>query len=206
MQIPGGILLAPVLFLPMPALAQAEPSVQTAGQGPIIVYIHNGDVPSPINGLAQLVADRIFRKIGVWIDWRYGRVPATLRERPIVIDLGNASRKEDRNPIAYALPYEGVHIRVFYDRIEREQNRAAILAHVFAHEITHILQGVVRHSDTGIMKARWTLSDMDQMHYRDLSFTPLDVRLIQNGMAARAEARSKPVADDSAEDAVDSHD
>lgn len=201
----GGFGLALVSFLLGPAAAQAGLGQQADQPGRVIVYIHNGDVPSPVQGLAQLVADRIFSRIGVHIDWRTGKLPASLRERPILIELMAPSQQRDSHAVAYALPYEGVHIRVFYDRIEREQNRAIVLAHVFAHEITHILQGVVRHSDTGIMKARWTLADIDRMSIEDLPFTPLDVMLIQSGMVARAEAKTKPEGDDLADDAVDSH-
>ncbi len=202
----GGIYLALVSFLLGPVVAQAGQGEQADEIGRVVVFVHNGDVPSQINGLAQLLADRIFKRIGVSVDWRYGQVPTSLQERPIVIDLRNAPREESaQHAVAYALPYEGVHIRVFYNRIEREQNRAAVLAHVFAHEIAHILQGVVRHSDTGIMKARWTLDDIDEMSYKDLPFTPLDVILIQNGMAARAESKNKPVTEESVEDAADSH-
>lgn len=38
--------------------------------------------------------------------------------------------------------------------------RSGLLAHVMVHEIAYILKGIVRHSDTGIMKgqvAHWTL-------------------------------------------------
>ena len=34
-----------------------------------------------------------------------------------------------------------------------------VLANVLVHEITHILQGPCWHSDTGVMKARWTHTD-----------------------------------------------
>jgi hypothetical protein len=50
---------------------------------------------------------------------------------------------------------------------------------VLVHEITHILQGVDRHSESGIMKAQWTIDDYRAMASKPLSFTPLDVKLIQ---------------------------
>jgi hypothetical protein len=34
-----------------------------------------------------------------------------------------------------------------------------ILGHVLVHEITYILQGICRHSESRIMKARWELRD-----------------------------------------------
>ena len=96
--------------------------------------------------------------------------------------------------LAYALPFEGAHIRVFYDRVLRaveprlQQN---LLAHVLAHEVAHVLQGVSRHSEEGIMKARWGVSDYLQMNWRPMQFTPLDVELIHRGMDVWASRMAK---------------
>jgi hypothetical protein len=58
------------------------------------------------------------------------------------------------------------------------------LAHVLAHEITHMLQGTDRHSDSGIMKARWNSEDYFEMLRTPLSFTEADVQLIRRGLEA----------------------
>ena len=91
-----------------------------------------------------------------------------------------------------ALP-RGFHIRVFYDRIEIKGERLAprLLAHVLTHEITHVLQGLHRHSREGIMKARWTYSDYVAMQKRQLVLTSLDIELLHTGIAVRTK-----VADD----------
>jgi len=61
----------------------------------------------------------------------------------------------------------------------------ALLAHVLVHEITHILEGVARHSETGIMKANWTLRDYYDMQTKTLQFASEDVELIHRGLAQR---------------------
>ena len=38
-----------------------------------------------------------------------------------------------------------------------------LLAHVLVHEITHVLEGVDRHTGQGVMKARWTEDDLALM-------------------------------------------
>jgi hypothetical protein len=63
-----------------------------------------------------------------------------------------------------------------------------LLAHVLVHEITHILQGVTRHSAEGVMKAQWTQEDLSSMLRKSLEFTSLDVDLIHDGMAVRDKA------------------
>ena len=88
--------------------------------------------------------------------------------------------------------YEGVHITVFWDRVERLSRFAPptfVLTHVLVHEITHILQGIDRHSESGVMKARWTPEDYYAMAIKPLPFTPEDVQLIQLGLA-RIDVRS----------------
>jgi hypothetical protein len=61
--------------------------------------------------------------------------------------------------LACARPLNGVHVRIFYDRVAKMgEVRLAprILAHILVHEITHILHGIDRHSVEGVMKSHWT--------------------------------------------------
>ena len=97
------------------------------------------------------------------------------------------------NALALAKVYEGVHITVFWDRVERLSRFAPptfVLAHVLVHEITHILQGIDRHSESGVMKSRWTPEDYRAMASKPLPFTPLDVKLIHLGLAPPTDMRT----------------
>jgi len=88
--------------------------------------------------------------------------------------------------LAFAQPYEG-RIVVFLDRVaELNRNKGlSVLASVLVHEITHVLEGVSRHSSTGIRKARWDYRDYFEMSRRPLPFAQEDVNLIYNGLKAR---------------------
>src|SRR5262245_18388007 len=91
--------------------------------------------------------------------------------------------------LAYARPYEGTHIVVFYDRVKNRPGSVSnVLGHVIAHEVAHILQGLMRHSESGVMKAQWTGADYQRMTSRPLQFTDEDVKLIHHGLDVR-EAR-----------------
>jgi hypothetical protein len=57
-----------------------------------------------------------------------------------------------------------------------------LLAHVLVHEITHVLQGVVRHSGTGVMRAHWDAREYLDMAFSPLEFTGADAELIQSGL------------------------
>jgi hypothetical protein len=140
----------------------------------IDIYL-SGDsvVPPPVSIAAKAEAVRIFARIDVGLKWRRGAVPAGRPSGPIAIEVRFTTRvpgRERPGALAYALPFNSqAVIVVMYDRIG---NRAALLAHVLAHEIGHILRQTNVHDDTGIMKAHWTKADLQQMERQPLSFAP----------------------------------
>jgi hypothetical protein len=140
---------------------------------------------------AQERAAKMFAEAGVRLQWRTGHPSGAQpeREQAIVVSLAeNTPASYQPRALAFAQVYEGVHITVFWDRVERMSRFAPptfVLAHVLVHEITHILQGFYRHSESGIMKAQWTVEDYHAMAEKPLPFTPEDVQLIQLGLARR---------------------
>ena len=151
-------------------------------------------VPAPMLNRARSLANQMFASVDVKIDWRIGQqhLSETRRERAIMVEIVTDTPRELKSgALAFALPYEGVHIKIFYDRVQAATDPELtpnVLAHVMVHEITHILQGTCRHSDTGVMKARWAHADYMEMGQKPLSFTDEDVQLIKAGLAARASA------------------
>ena len=161
----------------------------------VTVYVQGFSVvPAPVLNRAQVLANEIFAGVGVKIDWRRGQPSRSQSrtEKPIVVEMITDTPRELKpGALAFARPYEGVHITLFYDRVRaatEPELTPNLLAHVLVHEITHILQGTCRHSDTGIMKARWAHADYMEMGQKPLSFTEEDVQLIRAGLAARANA------------------
>jgi len=133
---------------------------------------------------AKIVSSAIFAGIGVKILW-HG--PSNCPTEAIFITFSHdAPASLLPGALAYAMPYEGTHIVVFYDRVKnRPGSVSCLLGHVIAHEVAHILQGLVRHSESGIMKAQWTGPDYQQMNGKPLRFTDEDVTLIHRGLKAR---------------------
>jgi hypothetical protein len=148
---------------------------------------------------AEAIASRMFATAGVVIEWHTVE-PAACRNpgetRTVILDFDTGATP-DVHPgaLAYARPYEAIHIVVLYDRIathsEGPGQVSALLAHVMTHEITHLLEGFARHSQTGVMKANWDRHDMRQMAFKSLPFDPEDIDLIQRGLSQRA-ARVTP--------------
>jgi hypothetical protein len=181
-------------------------SVQAAQPGPadskITVYVENdANVPSPVVSSARTIAGDMFASIGVQINWRAGtRSDFELRhEKAIAIRLTlETPGGFGVTTGAFTVPTEGVHITVLYNRLAWSRAKpgltAPLLAHVFVHEITHILEGVARHSETGVMKANWSSSDYYKMQTKTLAFAPEDVELIHRGLANRNAQEAAPLA------------
>jgi hypothetical protein len=158
------------------------------------VYIEDDSVvPYLVMNRARLIAAKMFAGAGVRIEW-HGHTPNSGQLPAGAVVIGLASHTPESllpSAFALALPYEGVHITVFWDRVERKTCRATahlVLAHVLVHEITHLLQRMERHSESGVMKACWTGEDYSEMTLKGLPFTPEDIDLIHRGLASRAGA------------------
>jgi hypothetical protein len=151
-----------------------------------IIYVNNEATPSPVLLLAEARAAGMFSSSGIRIEW-HGQTPdgGQVPEGAIAIRIAPQTPAGFLpRALAFTRPFEGVHITVFWDRIEqatRSASPAVVLAHVLVHEITHILQGVDRHSDSGVMKARWTDQDYAAMAWKPLPFTPEDILLVHLG-------------------------
>jgi hypothetical protein len=175
------------------AVPAAEPQV-------VVCMTHTDDMG--LQSQAKSVASAILASSDVKIQWHE---PSKCPAEAIFITLSNNEPASLRpGALAYALPFEGAHVVVFYDRVknDRVKNRpgftSSLLGHVIAHEVTHILQGAIWHSETGIMKAQWSGEDFQEMDWKPLRFTDEDIMRIQRGVkiweARRATRGGVPVA------------
>jgi hypothetical protein len=185
------------------AMALAETS---AASEPCTVSVHlSHPAAAPPGALfqAKVTARDMFAHIGVTLQWQGGRGRDQAREcwPPIEISLEAGSPGPDRpDSMAYTMPYldGGARIYVFVERVASmvSANRmGTLLGHVLAHEITHALQRINRHSDQGVMKTRWDASDFRAMEFHPLPFAVTDVLLIQAAAKRpQAGAGSDPLA------------
>jgi hypothetical protein len=139
---------------------------------------------------AKGVTSLIFADAGVRIKWRCGEPDRWETPMPILINLTSHTPDELLpGALAYARVFEGVHIRIFLDRLRPGATDPRVgtflLAHVMAHEITHILEGTDRHSGVGVMKCRWSSAEINRMTVKPLLLAPEDVKLIHHGLLLR---------------------
>jgi hypothetical protein len=174
-----------------------------AGQGKqpdatpdVTVCLHNSIVATPgAVERAKMVAKTMFASIGINLLWR-GAGAETPPGLSIDVLIASGDSEDESGPLAEAYPFAGStgHITVMYDRVRNSAGLSGdleplLLAHVLVHEITHVLQCLDRHAETGVMKAHWTSEDYYDMRWKPLAFTPEDVQLIRLGIQV---LRSRP--------------
>jgi hypothetical protein len=191
--------LALVAALSSPALQAQDPE---AWEVPVYEQ-HDGSVPNVTIQRAKLVASEILAKAAVKIIWQFGSPTETHDPAPapcgdsnrapvsISVDFNRPRGLALRSieTLAYTFPYAkgGPRIHVLYDHMSptyRNSPRLSgvLLGYILAHEITHVLQRIDRHSNSGVMKARWTVSDYGSMENATLRLAEEDVLLIRLGL------------------------
>jgi hypothetical protein len=144
---------------------------------------------------AEAQTAAMFREIGIEVRWRTGAFRANAVDgacgAPIMILLRNTGNvRVPPDALAYATPFaqSGTCIHVLLDRVLQYgggQFETALLAHVLAHEITHVLERMDRHSADGVMKAHWDAQDFRNLTWHSLPFAAEDVAQIHRGIAQR---------------------
>jgi hypothetical protein len=154
------------------------------GREVVVHYTNCAVVGTQIIIPAQFVAADVFSQVGIDLRMRPGVPHGT--EGTILVEFETGTPADFKpGALAYAYPYEGVHIRILWDRVRAYSNPSIVLGYVMVHEITHILEGEARHSETGIMKANWTSADHAAMESKSFRLAAEDVRLIFQGLDKR---------------------
>jgi hypothetical protein len=156
------------------------------------------NIVGPVFAMAQKRASGLLADAGVTLEWRNGRPPEeeigyqTLMIRFVPSAPADYRHGQLANALASALPYgSSSEISVFNDRVTgylqsySQTDRGKLLGHILAHEIVHILEGVARHSKTGLMTANWTWREMRVATTHGLRMAEEDKRLVSRGVEAR---------------------
>jgi hypothetical protein len=157
----------------------------TKGRDVSICLEGNADLPPGSLDFAANKASAIYYPIGVRLRWHVRPSCQTSHDlvRITIVDQERPDSPPDA--MAYAYPYEGRHVLVMYPRVRRLEcycERNPALGYVLAHEIAHVLEGISRHSASGILKAHWERADYEAMLNGSLWFAKEDVSLIQLGL------------------------
>ncbi len=154
-------------------------TAQTSASGEVIVRVYNvAGVPATQTEAGESVAAELLTAAGIHVRWRNCRTvqgPAAiasdacdgiLNARELIVRVVRAPRISSDNPDA--LGYSDVDVRarmgtlatVFADRVhalaaERYFDEEILLGRAIAHEMGHLLLGVVTNPKTGLMRGHW---------------------------------------------------
>jgi len=172
------------------------------------VYISGSDGSSQLLREGKILASGIFEKIGVHVIWRTGKLAdnATPQKAFGILTLEHAPESAGAGALASAriVGSSGTEIMIYKDRVlgflSSHSNLARVgVGYILAHELAHVMQGVGRHSASGILKAQWRHADFEEMMFHKLAFTDFDVDLIHQGLAQQLANVSAPAPSNLAE-------
>jgi hypothetical protein len=149
----------------------------------------------------QDAAGALFSRIHVRLVWHNTGPTPTRHPSPCLSELTRPNiavqivrhAPRDVSQIGLAMaslqPQLGDRILIFFDRIEpllssHDAPPGRVMGYVFAHEIAHVLQGVPHHSDVGILRERWTKTDLYQIGRTLLTWTDEDAEIIRMHLAS----------------------
>lgn len=196
-------------------ICNLQVAAQNSASGHLILHVHlydRANVPSQTLDRAIEETARILAAAGVQVLWQRGEADSPegrtvdMTSRTVATDR----LRDDRafvvvrmvrgvpatalpRALGFALPWaqNGVHVTMFYDRIEEvalsvPPCAAKILGNALAHEIGHVLLGSEQHSRNGVMKAVWSRADYQHLAARQLEFLPREVVVLREEVSRRA--------------------
>jgi hypothetical protein len=162
------------------------------------VYLNDRDDTAKLLEPGTWVASGIFSRIGIRVKWHTGDPPAvagrgaalqpafgirTVEHAPEWATWGVLASSELHGSSGEIITVYRDHVQSFL--AEHPTLLDAALGYILAHELAHVMQGIARHSTTGILTPKWSAYDYQHMKYRVLAFTQSDVKLIHQGLARK---------------------
>jgi hypothetical protein len=168
----------------------------------VLQVVNVAGVPPSTLEQAQTEVARVFRDIGVNLEWSRTASPSTDRSPVIRIVLvayetGELQQRTDTVMGAAVRTTLGTGVAyVFYRRVESEAARhavpvASVLACAMAHELGHLLlpNGVqAGHSPAGLMRACWNRGDFHRAEQGLLRFSSDQADLIRSALRSSVSA------------------
>lgn len=174
------------------ALAALAAAAIVQGHAVVSACTHDRAALRPfVQSQAEDVAGRLFASIGIEVRWV--PAPRCAKDPPtgsVVYVYYEASAPSDAPADVSAFARFGGSrvpaVYLLYDRVLSRESGfwyrplvPTVMGYLLAHELTHAIQGVVRHSTSGLMKPYWTARDQAAMVDGKMTFTSADVVLLR---------------------------
>jgi hypothetical protein len=190
-------------FLLLAGLEASPEKSSERGNATFLITIRVSDLVG-IHRLAaaEKVAAGIFKHAGIRTRWLSCPLSCEEPWGPADFAFRINYRAEARkngvpDAVGYAFPFgEWSYASISYELIQElakafsgRPSLAEILGHVMAHEIGHLVLRSERHSQVGIMRAKWNVQDWENAAQGHLNFTPQDADSLRNEVLKRANVK-----------------
>jgi hypothetical protein len=199
----AGLMAACLLGLTIAGYGQSAGA--TRGVLSVRTYNYFAGVFQPL-GAAREQADAILHDAGITVIWvdcttrPTAGVPVSDCDRPVAptdlvlrIIAANDPSAHDvalGSSVISRKTGTGFLSTVYADRVlaltrQAGTNAKLLLGRAIAHELGHLLMGTTRHSDAGLMRASWSLTDLQRNHHADWQFLDTQASAMRHAIASR---------------------
>ena len=164
-------------------------------------YYNEAKLSASALASAVETANRAMRTAEIWVRWiDCYRDPESCKGATgtaFDLTISGASAAREKKLVSFEMGYSllpengtGVYAKVLLSRVARYADTfdipvTAVLGHVMAHEIGHLLLNTGEHSHAGIMKAVWTGSENRLLAGGRLGFHGREAAIMRRNLARR---------------------
>jgi hypothetical protein len=167
------------------------------------VYDAHGVAPSAMTSARHSV-DRIMSSAGIHVTWTQCPCDAAVGGAELVLRVVSAPPSAtDSSELGFSYvdvqQRSGTLATVYIDRVHRlaqlaDADEAELLGRAMAHEIAHLLLGTRDHASAGLMRGRWTLSELTTNRANDWLLSRSESARLQQALQRRLRGPATPAA------------
>jgi hypothetical protein len=171
-----------------------------------VAVVDTANMATPTRIAAEREAGRIIERAGIHVTWHdlASENRMDLESDAIVIRIVERANSANPNMLGEAFvpaSDRATYATVSFDRVRHlvqdsvrngaGTSVAAVLGHVIAHEIGHLLLGTNSHSKSGVMTAVWQVEELRSIAKRGFNFRPNEAAMMR-AEVARRNSRNDP--------------
>src|SRR5215831_14641133 len=150
---------------------------------------------------ARETAAAILANAGLRIAWRQCPCDDRVDDAELIVRIIAASPESEAGTLGFSYvdtaQKSGTLATVFADRVETlarvaGANESQLLGRVMAHEIAHLLLGNREHAKAGLMRGRWTASELEREQPFEWVFSTSEAARIRTAAARRLRTPPRP--------------
>lgn len=170
----------------------------------LVVRIYNASSVAPATlASARESAERVMTSAGIRLTWAECPCDAAVGGAELMVRLTSAPPTSEAGSLGFAyvdtVQKGGTLATVFVDRVQWLARAASfsegeLLGRAIAHEIAHLLLGTSDHAFVGLMRGRWTSTEITQNRPIDWFLSRSDTARVREGLTRRLRGATTPAA------------